>query len=430
MALRGVSLLFAVAAVAALPAQKQPAPGDPQRVIQVFDVRDLIAPRAAAETTRQAKILENPLPRNEQKTSGFAADKIRLEQLAELVRGFVRPRLEADEEVKTLGAGNLLALATPEKLAWIERFLTENRRNLHANVALEVQFIRVPAKAFRAHVLPLLAAGAKRRVEYTQVPPDKNDIVGAVARVGAAGELVTITLAKGAAALARGTELTLSSPEDGHKGKATVHEIGVGGSLCFTNVTLVAGKTLVVGDVAHRTPEYPVPANRYALLGDASARKTLLSALLREREVEILNAPRMMVAPLTRAQLLLGKKIAYVKDFELQVTKSAVIADPVVGTVVDGQQFGCSVAFVGQRAVGIRFRFVVSKVSHPIPEFTTTLANFKTPIKVQLPQVRRASLESRVELCSGQTGLFAAKTGDGEYAVVLLQARPIAQAGK
>jgi len=291
---------------------------------------------------------------------GFQAARLRLEHLAAFVRAFVRPALDPEEEALPLGRGNLMVLARPDKLAWVTRFLAENRRQRRRPVTVQARFLKVPAALFSAQVEPLLRAAATGKVEV----------------VGDVGEV----------------------PGDAEE---------------------------VPGEVAEEVPPgVSPPANRYALLPDSKATEALLAALQKEPKVQVLGAPRITAALLSSSHLLLGEKIGYVRDFEIEVNAATVIANPIVDTVVDGIEFECTAAVIAPGILGMQFRFSVSRVERPMRTFTTTLAKHATPLMIQLPEVKRVALQSGVELRAEETALFAAKTVEGDYVVVLLGAQP------
>ena len=74
-------------------------------------------------------------------------------------------------------------------------------------------------------------------------------VTGTVSRVGASGNLVTITLQSGAENLKSGARFAIYNAADGYKGEATVSEVDGSKKFCFARLTLKNGK-IAAGDNA------------------------------------------------------------------------------------------------------------------------------------------------------------------------------------
>ena len=179
------------------------------------------------------------------------------------------------------------------------------------------------------------------------------------------------------------------------------------------------------GPLVNAMNEAPVVLPRFALLESAQAHAKLVAALDQAPNTEKIAAPKILCAPLTRGRLLLGKRRAYVRDFEVEIAKAAFIANPVVDTVVDGLEFDATAVHLSKSKVGLGFRFALSDLKLPMREVTTTLAGSTAPITIQLPELTRVSLSSHVELGPNQTAVFAAKTKNKQYTVLLLRAAAV-----
>jgi type II secretory pathway component GspD/PulD (secretin) len=294
----------------------------------------------------------------------LVARRMRLSQLVDSVRDFIDPALVEGEEIKSIGHGSLMALATPRKLASIERFLRINRDQRNRHVEVDWLLLTLSDRAFAQHVQPLL--DASNRVVRT----------------------APATTGPKAQRLIDGT-----------------------------------------GALVNALEEPPKVDNKYALLGTDAAYRTLLAALQQTPDTETLVAPRLLMAPLTRAVLYLGNKISYVKDFDIELAGESYIANPVIDVVRDGVGLTCTTALLQDGRVGLDFSCGISHVAQPIPTFTTSIG--QTKVTVQLPQVNMVGVQSRVELRAGQTALFALRTLEGKRAVVLLRSRiqPVPEAG-
>lgn len=304
---------------------------------------------------RKLPVLGHFFARSDSDAKGFAADRVKLEALAQFVDGFMQPRLVDGEEVKSLGKGNLLALATPDKLSWITRFFAENRKLVNRQLVVESRFITVPEDVFHKFVKPLLDAG----------------------------------------------DPIVSSADPNKRPQS------------------LTGRTSPLIEVLNKGPR---ALNKYALLEDRSVREKFLIPLLQSKGVTVLNAPKITTYPLTRASLLLGNRTTYVKDFEVEMAKDAAIANPIIGVVVSGLAFDCTVAMVRKGVIGMDLEYSMSHLKRPIKKITTTLIHGAAPITIELPEVTMAKLQSRVELEKDQTALFAMKWTDGKYLLALLLA--------
>src|SRR5262245_43043076 len=122
---------------------------------------------------------------------------------------------------------------------------------------------------------------------------------------------------------------------------------------------------------------------------------------------------------LQQAELRTVSQTSYVRDFEVHATDSAVIADPVIGTVEDGFSLQAVAMPLESGAVGLAVDLSVADLTRPIPTFTTNLG-VGADITIQLPHVRRSDLEAAMELRPTQRAvlLLPALAGKRCFAIV------------
>lgn len=161
-------------------------------------------------------------------------------------------------------------------------------------------------------------------------------------------------------------------------------------------------------------------AARWQLAMPAAEAAALVTAA--GNEAEILNAPRLSVFPLERAELRISKEIAYVKDFVLTRRGENEIADPVVDSVVDGfvaEAFACP---LDRDLLVVGCSLLIQEVEQPLAEFRTTIGE-KHAVTIQLPQVTGVRFDQVSRLRTEERMVFAAQKADGSYLVTMLGAR-------
>lgn len=150
-----LSAWLSACAAMAVPAQeKRPVPGDPKRELHIFDVRDLIAAKDDGDrltaVTRRKVATKN------------------LQSLAAFMRTFMEPSLGNEDDVKSLGAGSLVVLARPEQQAWVQRFLTQNRKEKPYFLSVQATFVHMGDKTFEKQLRPLLKKKSSAIIDDTE----------------------------------------------------------------------------------------------------------------------------------------------------------------------------------------------------------------------------------------------------------------------
>ena len=192
-----------------------------------------------------------------------------------------------------------------------------------------------------------------------------------------------------------------------------------------------AGYTAHLAPVLARAPQptrIRVDPNLRAqslLLAPGAETEAFLAALAEADGVEILSAPRVVARMRESADVRTGEQVAYIKDFEVERTPTAMVANPVVDTVWDGLGFSIIGTPLFSGHLGLQIEAIVADLARPIPTFETTLG-VGAPITIQLPSVRIARVRAAVELPTDHVVLFSLADGTEKPMVVVLRARAVA----
>jgi hypothetical protein len=126
----------------------------------------------------------------------------------------------------------------------------------------------------------------------------------------------------------------------------------------------------------------------------------------RAGHAKAISAPRIMAAPGQTATVTVGEDVAYVEDFEIEISMGPVVANPVIGTVFDGLHLECT-STLAPGGVSVLAKLSLSDVLRPIPEFETTVPNWEAKVRIQLPEVNIRRVERRLFLTPGRATLLA-----------------------
>ena len=155
MKLQLLMTVLSVSTALWVPAQeKRLVPGDPKREVHIFDIRDLVTPKDAGDQVT-------------------AADKQKIEAktlnaMAGFIATFIQPPLGKGEDVKSLGNGSLVVLAKPNQQAWVQRFLTQNRKAKPYLLNVQATFLYMGDKTFESQLRPLLKKGSSAIIDDTE----------------------------------------------------------------------------------------------------------------------------------------------------------------------------------------------------------------------------------------------------------------------
>jgi hypothetical protein len=312
------STLLLLAATSSLAAQRVPLPGNDGRMVQLFDLRTVRAPRAPGPDLVVKAAGEQPARADEEEGSPGEPDHA---AIAALVARFVDPPLGTGDALQPLGEHFLVLLGSAAQAASIERMLGAVAARRANSIDFELRLLKLDAATFERVVRPLVdAVGADEAKRYEKLLP-----------------------------------------------KADAGKVGA-----------------------------------------------LLAA-----DVETIEAPRLLLRPLTRATMSLAKQISYIKDFTITAQNGALIADPMIDVAVDGITMKIDATFLPEALIGFSCDVTVQSVEQPLREYSTTLPGAKTPVTIQLPCVRGVRLQHSAIVHDGDVVVLAAKQADGTFLVAL-----------
>lgn len=127
-------------------AQKLPLPDGTGRVVQLFDLQQLLGPDKAPPAALPVPGLVPP-----------PAQPHASQQIADMLRHFVDPPLGPGDGLEVLGKRWLTVLGSPVQVASAERLLALATARRDAPIVVQVELLQLPDKAFGEHVKARLA---------------------------------------------------------------------------------------------------------------------------------------------------------------------------------------------------------------------------------------------------------------------------------
>lgn len=141
-------------------------------------------------------------------------------------------------------------------------------------------------------------------------------------------------------------------------------------------------------------------AFQYTYLEDIEL-EAILRAVEKDERTQIVNAPSLLVHDSQRANLSVLNQVSYVRDFEVEVSQAAVIADPVIDVIQDGVILDVlPIVSADRRFVTLEIRPTVATLDRPIDEFQTSLG-VGNPVTLQLPALRLQRVRTTVTIPDG-----------------------------
>jgi len=159
---------------------------------------------------------------------------------------------------------------------------------------------------------------------------------------------------------------------------------------------------------------------RYQALLDDTEVALILRASQKMKDINLLQAPSILLNPMTNATVEVGKKISYIKDYGIDIVGDKQSYYPIHDTLHDGLRIEAACGLIEKDLLGVTFHYVERKVVQPIPEFETTIGVGNT-VKVQLPASTLLQLDQRLELPDGGTALMAATSDKGPQLMFLVR---------
>ena len=179
-------------------------------------------------------------------------------------------------------------------------------------------------------------------------------------------------------------------------------------------------------DVAQQVASDPTsPNDRPGIILAPGAKTTAFrEALAAHPEVTQTDLPTVTLSSMASAQISALNQTAYVRDFELEVAKTSMVANPVVDVVQNGVSIQASAMAFPAGGTGLSFDLQVTDLKRPIPTHSTTLPGTTLPVTIQTPSVLSSRIEIAMQLQEGQVALLAMKPLGGLRHLVTVEVEP------
>ncbi len=132
-----------------------------------------------------------------------------------------------------------------------------------------------------------------------------------------------------------------------------------------------------------------LPEGKSAGRIDAERATGILAEVAKPGGGELTSGPRLTCYPNQEAEIVVGRQISYIRDFEIKRTEGGVVADPIVDTVRDGFALKITPALsVTAGAIDIDLDLTLSEVAKPIlTRSQIRVRSQQVPFEIQIPQV-------------------------------------------
>lgn len=154
-------------------------------------------------------------------------------------------------------------------------------------------------------------------------------------------------------------------------------------------------------------PQERLPVVEFEAISKIDFEKAL-AAHRATKSSKVLAMPNLTVIQGQRATVSLLNEIAYVKDFDIEITSASYLADPIIDTIREGVVINTTAAidFDGQ-GVALKIEAQVSSLHRPIQQFTTELVpSSGSMVTIQLPQISTATTKTDLLRLRGETMSF------------------------
>ncbi len=153
-----------------------------------------------------------------------------------------------------------------------------------------------------------------------------------------------------------------------------------------------------------------LPTGRSAGPVDADRVTAILTGLAKPGGGELASAPRLACYAGQEAEIVMGRQISYVREFEAKRTENGIVADPIIDTTRDGFFLKATPALsVTTGAIDIDLDLTLSEVARPILTRSRILnRGQKIPVEIQIPQVTELRIVRSGTVADGGTYGFDA----------------------
>lgn len=155
----------------------------------------------------------------------------------------------------------------------------------------------------------------------------------------------------------------------------------------------------------------------WAVVPDPAAAEAMLKKL--ETGANILQAPRLVVPNLQRAEMKSGEQISYIRDFSVRQVQGSWIAEPVVDVLEVGTTIDAVCAEAPDGSVLVDLAFSDQTVEKPLAEWKTKVAATGSELTVQMPRVTGCRASMKVLVASGSTVVVPAQRSNGNWLLVM-----------
>ena len=136
------------------------------------------------------------------------------------------------------------------------------------------------------------------------------------------------------------------------------------------------------------------------VLDETAYRSVLTQAM--ESNVDLLAVPKVIAMGASRAEVTAVDQVTYVADFDVEVAKEAIVANPVIETLHEGLSLQIT-PIVGEAGeLHLDVDLAVAELKRPIAKFETSLGKDMAPVTIELPELSRVHWRSSdVQLSPG-----------------------------
>ncbi len=321
--------------------------------------------------------------------------QVTTEEIEELIRQTIAPESwETEGNSMTLVGGQLLIANTPDVHGEVERFLNDLRSFSRAMVSIESRFLTVTDDFLQFIGVDLRGLG------ISAGPRDANSLGGNVAGNAGSGDFEV---------LMDDLNQVDGGQFDNNGNLLTVNQAFQPAAGFFFNENgnyKVSARNEAITDRAlgNRLQPDGGLAMQIAILSSAQF-EWVVRAVEKEQKATVLSSPRLTVYNTQRANIRILNQVTYIKDFDVTIAQSAVIADPIVGVVQEGLVLDVRPTISHDRryiTMEVRPKFIqLDSVTFPPDGFrrvTTTLGGNTVPVVIEVPNLIERSIETTVRL--------------------------------
>ncbi len=165
-----------------------------------------------------------------------------------------------------------------------------------------------------------------------------------------------------------------------------------------------------------------------ATAGMAPAERDRLMEALKERQAEVIAAPRIRMRPASSSQLSALETISYVQDWHLVTVEPGPyeVAVPVIGTLEEGTRMEALGLLLPDGTIGLELAISRSEMIALRPFELTLRKEPAEVVQLALPEVKISSVDTRVVLADGAAVLLGGlATGGDQRMAFLIEARVV-----